>query len=190
MRLIGITAAAFLLTSAPIAAQEWIEFRDQAERFGVTLPAKPTVRETTYTSWRNATLPARVYLVEDGGGRYSVTVVDYARVSDVTDVRGAVAFAAWNIRKRGGQITYDAFAQVDRIDGHELYVTNADGSRTFAGIFIHARRLYILEATTPAGTAPPLLFQQSLHIFDEKGERVRYELDHDGNRAARVPPGC
>jgi hypothetical protein len=116
--------------------------------------------------------------------------VDYTTAPDVTDLRGAIAFAAWNIRRRGGEITYDAFAQVDRIDGHELYIRNGDGTRTFAGVFMHARRLYILEATTPAGAAPPLLFQQSLHIFDEKGERIRYELDREGNRAARVAPGC
>jgi hypothetical protein len=189
MRLIQIAAAVSLLTASPVLAQDWIEFRSQDDRFGVTLPAAPTVRAISYKSWRGATLPARVYSV-DRGGRYLVTVVDYATASDVTDLRGAIAFAAWNIRKRGGEITYDAFAQVDRIDGHELYIKNADGTSTLAGVFMHARRLYILEATTPPNAPPPLLFQQSLHIFDEKGERIRYELDREGNRAARVPPGC
>ena len=38
-------------------------------------------------------------------------------------------------------------------------------------------------ATVPKGAPPPGHFQQSLGIFDEKGERVRYNLDVDGNRA-------
>lgn len=84
------------------------------------------------------------------------------------------------------EITYDGYAQADRIEGHELYSTNADQSRTMVGSSLHARRLYILEATVPPGARPPLLFQQSFRVFDEKGERVRYEINTDGQRAARV----
>ena len=42
----------------------------------------------------------------------------------------AVDYAAWNIRKRGGEITYDAWTNVDRIAGHMLQITNTDQSRT------------------------------------------------------------
>ena len=176
-----------LLVSAPAFAQDWIEYRDQSERFGVTLPGEPAIQEITYTSWRGATLPARVYTVEDGASRYSVTVVNYATDEDVTDVNGSVAYEAWRMRRRGGDITFDAYAVADYVEGHELYITNADESRTLAGIFLHAKRLYILEATVPRGAAPPLLFQQSLHIFDEDGVRIRYRLNADGQRVERVP---
>jgi hypothetical protein len=190
-RLVRLTRIAVvvstLLLSATAFAQGWIEYRDEAERFGVSLPGQPAVRETTYTSWRGAILPVRVYTVQDGASHYSVTVVNYASDEDVVDVNGSIAYEAWKIRERGGEITYDAYATVDYIEGHELYITNADETRTLVGLFLHGKRLYILEATVPRGAAPPLLFQQSLHILDEKGVRVRYTINADGQRIARVP---
>ena len=92
-----VVVVSILLVSAPAFAQDWIEYRDQSERFGVTLPGEPAIQETTYTSWRGATLPARVYTVEDGASRYSVTVVNYATDEDVTDVNGSVAYEAWRM---------------------------------------------------------------------------------------------
>ena len=188
MRLIGITAVISILSaSVPTFAQGWFEYRDLVERFQVSLPGKPAIEEITYTSWQGVTLPARVYTVEDGPASYSVTVVNYSSDQDVTDVNGSIAHEAWKIRRRGGKITFDAYAVADFIEGHELYITNADESRTLVGIFLHAKRLYILEATVPRGAPPPLLFQQSLQILDEKGMRIRYTLDFDGQRIGRAP---
>lgn len=166
-------------------AEDYIEFVDRAERFGVNFPGPPVVRDTTYAAEDGGTLPARFYVVEDGPRRYSVTVVNYKN-ADVTTVRGSIAWAAWNFRKRGGEVTYDAFAQVDRIEGHQLQITNADKSRTFIAIHLHERRLYILEATVPPNSVPPALFQQSLMILDEDGKQIRYNLDENGNRTTRV----
>jgi hypothetical protein len=102
-------------------------------------------------------------------------------------VNGSIAHEAWKIRRRGGEVTFDAYAVADYIEGHELYITNADQSRTMVAIFLHAKRLYILEATVPRNAPPPLLFQQSLQIFDEKGVRIRYRINADGQRIERVP---
>jgi hypothetical protein len=140
----------------------------------------------TYQPQRGAPLRARVFAVRDGSRLYSLTVVNLAGLTRPSDVKGAVAWEAWNFRKRGGEITYDAFAQVDAIDGHQLHVTNADTSVTLVGIYLHARRLYILEATVPRDTPGAVHFQQSLIILDEEGKRIRYELDADGNRAFRI----
>jgi hypothetical protein len=195
MKTAAMVVLSFIL-AAPAYAQDWIEFTDKAERFGVNLPGKPEIHEMPYTSWRGAKLTARVYTVKDGPRSYSVTVVNYpsppgaTRDADVTDVLGSIAWAAWNVRMRPGiTITYDAYAQADRIEGHEIYLVNADKTQTRVGIFLHARRLYILEATVPAGSPPPLEFQQSLEIFDENGVRVRYDIDADRNRT-RVPDTC
>lgn len=185
MRLRLSAAALFLFIAAPLVAQEWIEFVDRIERFRVNLPSQPEVKDATYVGADGSMQPARVYTVQKDAQRYSITVVNYAG-ADVSMVQGSIAFAAWNFRKRGGAITYDAFAQVDRIDGHQLQITNADKSRTFIAIHLHQRRLYILEATVPPGAPPPVQFQQSLEIIDEKGERIRYGLDDDGNRTGRV----
>lgn len=168
-------------------AQDWIEYTDRVDRFSVAMPRQPKIEAITYTSWRGRMMPARVHSVQEAAGRYSVTVVDYASDTDVTDVLGSIAFAATNFRKRGGEITFDAYEQVDRIPGHELHIRNADGSQTYVEINLFERRLYILEATVPRNVAPPLLFQMSLSILDEQGKRIRFELDENGNRTNRVP---
>jgi hypothetical protein len=168
-------------------AQDWIEYKDRTDRFGVSMPHQPKIEEITYTSWRGHKVPARVHSAQDGMSRYSVTVVNYASDPDITDVLGSVAFAATNFRRRGGEVTFDAYEQVDRIPGHELHITNPDGSVTYAEINLFERRLYILEATVPHNAAPPLLFQMSLEILDEKGDRIRFALDEYGNRIKRVP---
>ena len=187
MRLIRLIPAAFiLLGAAPSFAQDWIEYVDREERFQVNFPGQPTVKDTTYKSEYGKTLPAKVYTVRVGLRSYSMTVVNYKDAA-VTDVRGSIAWEAWNFRKRGGQVTYDAYTQTDRIEGHQLQITNADKSRTFVAIHQHGRRLYIMEATAPASDPPPADFQQSLSILDEQGIRIRYNIDADGNRT-RVPP--
>ncbi len=188
-------AVILLFLSTPASAQGWIEFIDKTQFFGVNLPGQPEVRDITYATWRGATLPAKVYSVKEGNRTYSVTVVNYTSLAaksdgDTTDILGSIAWAAWNVRKRPGiQINYDAYAQADRIEGHEIYLVNPDKTQTRIGIFLHAKRLYILEANVPAGWPPPLQFQQSLEIFDEKGVRVRYDIDANLNKT-RVKDTC
>jgi len=182
-------------------AQGWIKYDNEAERFIVNFPREPDIREIDYISEQGATFPARVYSVNDSESRYTVTVVDYTVAEKVheercthlgyvcdgfeagSDVRGSIAFAAWNIRQQNnGEITYDAYATVDGIPGHQLQITHADGSRSFIGIHLHARRLYILEGAVPEDWPPPGLFQQSLGILDEDGKRIRYRYDANDNR--------
>ena len=185
MRITCVAVFSVLLASSAFA-QDWIEYRDRADRFGVDMPKQPAIQAITYTSWRGHKMPARIHAVQDGASRYSVTVVNYTSDPDVTDVLGSIAFAATNFRKRGGEVTFDAYQQVDRIPGHELHIRNADGSQTYVEINLYERRLYILEATVPRNAAPPLEFQMSLSILDDKGDRVRFELDACGNRTNRV----
>jgi hypothetical protein len=176
-----VPALLALFLAGPAAAQGWVQFDDREELFSVNFPQEPTIEEFTYHSEYHAELPAKVYTASDAGVTYKVVVVNYEG-AQVVDVRGSIAYAAWNFRQRGGEITFDAYAQVDRIEGHQLQFTNADSSRTYVAIHLHKSRLYILEATAPEGTPPPGHFQQSLSILDEIGVRVRYNLDADGVR--------
>ena len=93
-----------------------------------------------------------------------MTVVNY-KDAEAGNYRGATAWAAWNFRKRGGEVTYDAYAYSDLIAGHQLQITNKDKSRSYIGIHPHARRLYIMEATAPADYPPPSDFPQALCGF-------------------------
>jgi len=76
---------------------------------------------------------------------------------------------------------------VDLVEGNQLQLTNnADKSRTFAGIYMHENKLYIVEGTVPAGYPEPGLFQQSLGWLDENGLGVRYQSYYSNNYPA--PP--
>jgi hypothetical protein len=194
-------SSAFLLVS-PTYGQRWIEYLDRSQFFGINFPGAPDVEDIIYTSGTGVDFPARVYTAQDGDSIYKVTIVDFteaerlhAEREDRTsassgewlkDVRGSVAHAAWNFRRRGGEVTYDAWSDIERVEGHQLQMTNEDQSRTFVGIYLHNGRLHILDATVPPGWPPPMHFQQSLRFFDEDGVRVRYELDINGN-TTRIP---
>lgn len=178
-RLVLIFAA--VLVSAPAYAQGWFMFEDKSEFFTVNFPEEPTVTDTTFESESGLMLPAKHYEAHDGASKYEVTVVNYNNSgASISEIRGGMAYVAWNYRKRGGEITYDGYAQVDRIEGHQLQINNDDGSKTYVAIHPHDARLFILEATVPPNTPPPLHFQNSLGIFDQDGNRVRYEIDVNG----------
>ena len=189
-----IPAALILALSAPVAAAEWIEYTNLEDRFIVNVPTQPTVRDITYPTEFGLQIPARVHTSVDGQNRYSVTVVDYSNVQRLqadrvkgcaaypdtctnqgaNELRGAMDYAMSTYLKRGGAVTYYAYANSDRIEGRRLQLTNADQSRTFVAVYLHENRLYILDGTVPKGAVPPALFQQSMGFYDKNGVRVRY----------------
>ena len=199
MRRLLVTAAFVLLVSGPTRAQEWIEYASQEDFFTVNFPGEPTVREITYPTEYRVTLPGRVHSTDAGQSRYSVTVVDYADVQAVharrlegcegpsrseanlctnpwvSELRGALDYAVSAFLARDAEVTDYSYYNAERVEGRRLQMTNADRSRTFAAIHMHADRLYVFEGTVPPGAPPPGLFQQSLGFIDEEGIRVRYE---------------
>jgi hypothetical protein len=200
----SISSFCTLLLLSPSFAQGWQPYTSQEDGFRILAPAEFEVREISYPSEYGAVFPARVYSYSDGANRYSVTVVDYTDAKAVhaarpdktqaeyelyweIDVRASVAYAAWNLRKRGGEVTYDAYHYIDRVEGHQLQITNDDESRTFAGIYLHDSRLYIVEATVARGSPPPVMFQQSLEFIDEQGNRIRYRNYSDAVKVRDAP---
>jgi hypothetical protein len=202
MRLIPLIAAALsLLPSGPCFAQDWIEYENRADFFSVNFPGEPKLRDISYRTEYSLTLPGRVYSHENGPNRYSVTVVDYATLEtleaervknckaaggdgdscndhSLADLRGAIVYATWNFLQRDAKVTHFSYSNVDRVEGHELQLTNADRSRTFVSIHMHENRLYILEGTVPAGAPAPALFQTSLGFLDKDGKRIRYDTPY------------
>ena len=198
MRILTLLLFSALL---PVCVQaQWRQFTDLEEYFSVNFPGEPEVRVIDYHSEYGATLPAKVYSVTEGGSLHSVTVVDftdaqsaYAELADrsdeannaslwLYDQRASTAYAARNFRLRGGDVTFDAWHHIDLVEGHQMQITNPDNSRTYASIYLHNSRLYILEATVPEGSLPQGLFQASLNFLDETGTKIRYQLFPDGSR--------
>ena len=196
-RISVITAASILFLSGPSFAQEWIQYASRTDFFGVNFPAEPKVRDITYSTEYGITLPGRVYSVENGPNRYSVTVIDYKDAEKIhtaraeqcrkkggegdacqndwrPDVQGSIVYASWKFFQRNAKVTHFAWYVADLIEGQRLQLTNADGSRTFAAINRHGTRLYIFEATVPSRAPAPGLFQQSVQFLDEEGKPVRY----------------
>jgi len=156
-------------------AQAWIEYKNAEWRFGVNFPAEPTAEEVEWISEDDLPVPAVRFSASRGGANYSVTVADYRDARLVTQL-GAEANIAAKLRKLG-EVTHDAFAQVDRISGLQLQITKPDGRRLFVQIHPHEGFLYVSEADVPPRAAPPGQFQQSLQILDENGVRIRYLPD-------------
>lgn len=200
MRLVPLMSAALILCTSGLAfAQSWTEYVSREDFFSVSFPGEPAVEEITYAAEYRISLPGRVHHIENQRGRYSVTVINYAdavrlhqeRVETCTaaggdgdscqddgpeEVRGAIVFASWNfINREGARVTHYAHYNSDRVEGHEIHLTNADESRTFAVVHMHEDRLYILEATVPRGAPAPGLFQVSLRFLDQEWNPVRYD---------------
>jgi hypothetical protein len=211
-----ISAVLVLSLSRTAFAQEWIEFVSREDRFTCNFPSEPKITALTYTSEYGADLPARVYDATQGRSRYSVTVVDYTQAQRILtekaracaagvptckggagrlggeafwwmDVRGAMVFASWRFIQRNARVTAYLWDFIDLVEGHQLQLTNnADKSRTFASIYMHENKLYVMEGTVPAGDPEPGFFQQSLGWIDENGAGIRYQSIYSNGSPA--PP--
>jgi hypothetical protein len=195
MPVIRLTAAlcVLLLAQPALAQQEWTEYVNKVDRFSVPAPGEPKVETITWDSEYGAKFPARVYRWQQNANRYSITVVDFNDAEKihaalkheayvggvgywVIDIAASPAHAARMYReKKGVQVTYDAFHYVNLIPGHQMAVTNADGSRSYVAIYLHENRLYILDATVAKGQPPPLIFRESFAMTDAEGNTVRYQ---------------
>jgi hypothetical protein len=205
MRIIAFVFASLLAMSWPAAAQEWDLYTNIQDGFKVNFPGQPKVTGTTWISQLNYILPARVYSAEKGRERYSLTVVDYSGIEQQGieraktcppgnancraeggaalgpgysrhDERGAIVYATFKLLQRDARLNYLAWEWQDMVEGHLVQLTNdADQSRTFAWIGMHAHKLYILEGTVPAGYPEPGLFQQSMGWVDKDGKGIRYQ---------------
>jgi hypothetical protein len=197
MRIASVMIALCVLPHAqPVFAQEWVEYTNTVDAFTVPAPGAPRVDTIAWNSEYGGKFPGRVYRWEQGRNRYSVTVVDYSDSERIhselnhiayqggpgpggvywlVDIVSSVAYAATRYRQQPGvKVTYDAFHYIEFVTGLELQLTNRDDSRTYAGIYLHENRLYILDATVPRGEAPPIIFQQSFGFLDASGKPVRY----------------
>jgi hypothetical protein len=173
----------------PAFAQGWGEYVNMEERFLTNFPGEPTVEDYDYDyekgqmpSLVSGQITAKRFQAFDGDSRYAIIAVNYQKIGHTTTLKGAVGHAASLYRKLG-PATYDTYAHLERLDGHQLQLTVQDGRQMYVGIYFHYpdRRLYILEAEVPANAPPPQHFVAALQILDEEGNAIRYQIDEDGN---------
>lgn len=179
------------LTAAPAELQGWGVYVNHDDRFAVAFPGQPSVEEFTYESAQYSPWNARRYSVEQGGHNYMVTVIDMttSRLGPGVDAfrntarpgserSGALAFAAWNLRK-SGEVQVDTYTEQQVIPGQRLEIVLPDGRRNFAEIYEHLDYLYILEHISPNETATGFDFHDSLQLLDTDGNVPHYV---DGGR--------
>jgi hypothetical protein len=205
MRTTAFVFGLVLSISGPAAAQDWTEYVNTQDGFKVDLPGQPKVTETTWKSQMDYILPARVYSVDKGRERYSITVVDYTRLEALGierartcppgnaqcrenagimgpgywkhDERGALMYATNKILQRDVKMTGLAWEWMDMVEGNLIQVTsNVDQSRTFAFVAMHENKLFVFEGTVPKGYPEPGLFQQSVGWVDKDGNGLRYQI--------------
>ena len=188
-----VVAACVLCVAPPVFAQEWTEYKNLEDRFGVSAPGEPKTEKIKWKSEYDSMFPGTVYRWEQGSSRYSVTVIDYSDSEAIyranhhsddfqqaaywqIDILGSIQYAATTQyrQKPGVKVTFDAFHYINLVTGHELQLTNPDQSRTYVGIYLHENRLYIFDATVAKGMPPPLIFQQSPEFLDADGKSIRY----------------
>ncbi len=161
-----------LLPSVPSA--QWIEFEDLGWGFTINFPHAPQSEALDYTTYYGATVPAQRFNTSGADGEYSVTVVYFSGAP--TDSHTAIAYATQAVADRG-DVTYNAFDNLDGIPGQMISVTEPDGRRTQASIYFVDQRLYIAQGSVPASGPSPSRFAQSIVIIGPDGEQI--VLDED-----------
>jgi hypothetical protein len=202
MRTTTLVFAFILSISGLSAGQELVEYQSIRDGFKITLAGQPTITDTTWTSQQGYMLPARVYRVDKGRERYSITVIDYSGIEQIAiehvkscpagaplcrgteisgpglwkhDVRQALMFATFKFMQRDAKVTELTWTQLDLVEGNQIQLLNADQSRTYAYVTMHEMKLYMTEATVPKGSPPATLFQTSLGWVDKDGKGIRYQ---------------
>lgn len=180
MQKFGLIFGAFvMIVSAGASAQNWVEYTSIEDRFHAVFPAEPNVEEVEWVSEDSTVVPGRRYSAAAGDNSYALTVYDY-RGTNFSNMRGSMAHVATAFRQKGN-VTLDAYAQLDRIPGHQLQITEPNGRELYVALHLHDWFLYVTEASVPFASPRGTMFQHSLSIIDEDGVRVRYNRDGTRN---------
>jgi hypothetical protein len=187
-----ISAALLLLYSSTASAQNWFEYVNLEDQFTVNFPDDPMITEAPYLSEYESPFTARTYSASDGMTDFEITVVDMADSARRPGLRGnewrgAVAFEAAKIR-RTGEVTLDAYNEINVVPGMRLQLNLPDGRRQFTAIHFCYHNLYIITATAPGNLPPPAIFIDSFSVVNEEGESIRF-LDEDYSFPDRIPIG-
>jgi hypothetical protein len=153
MRVI-MSVLAVILSATPAFAQEWTEYISKEDGFRVNFPSPPKIETTTFKSEYGIDLPAKVYTVNRGVDRYSITIADYTNIRKLADDRaakmcpsgkgderscglvnagrgywkeelgGALLHGLNTFLLRDAKVTHMAWAWQDLIEGIEVQLTN------------------------------------------------------------------
>lgn len=170
------TAVPFL-TGAAVAQLETDTpmYVDCKYGFAIIYPGnskQPLARDIRYTiPYYADNLPAREFYLEQGGNRYSVTVVDFSTGPRADEQ--LVETAAAELRKKG-EVRFQAFADYDPgMPGRQLNIFQPNGRQLRASLYMAYHRLVITQAEASSADIDAIRFEQSIVLVDSDG----YDID-------------
>jgi hypothetical protein len=177
-----IAVLALVFAASAASAQDWIEYVSAQDRFRVNFPGQPNIENVMHETECAAIMTGHRYTAERGLSGYTMTVIDFSKTTTRPaaiglEKRGAMQHLATQIRQKR-TVTYDAYAEIQVVPGHQLQVTLPNGRRLFAEIHFLDNRLYVMEAEVPGNAAPPAAYQASLELIDNAGMVLRYREDN------------
>ena len=178
-------AAAVLILSGSVSAQEFTEFASCEFRVGANFPGAPVARDVSYSSVNGAAVRARAFSTETDAGRFVLTAVDFT--GNRIDMQQAFAHARDTLRRKGRILLEGNDRLEDNIPAAQFSIAEPSGARLLATIYMYDRRLYVFEAASPAGAAPSpqaVQFVQSVMILDATGREVDPAPDANRYQAA------
>lgn len=145
-------------------------YRNMEYGFAAIFPSEPQMREISYRTKDDTSVPAQQFYVEQGSNRYLVTVVNLPAGPAIDWF--AVAHAAEQMRARG-EVRFEYEDAYDPgIPGRQLNIAQPDGRQLRVSTYMWDHNLYIAEAVAQPGDMAALKLEQSLLLLDSDGEAL------------------
>ena len=147
-----------------------------AYHFAAIFPGEPKTEDIMYKNG-DRTVPARVFFIEEGMHRYSVTVADFTKDGPAIDDT-IVENAATALRATGEVRIQFPEDYTPGVPGRQLNMLAADGRHHRASVYMADHRLIITETLTDPNDFAAIQFEQSVLMLDGMGR----DLNNVANR--------
>jgi len=156
---------AVLLSAAALAQTEPSPlYRNTEYKFAVIFPGQPMARDVTFVSKDGSSRPARQFYIEQGGDRYTVTLVKFSDAPAID--RELIEHAAQQILKKGNVRFSFSNCYDPGVPGRQLNLAESNGHQLRASVYMWDHQLYVTEVSAVEGSGAALQFEQSITILD------------------------
>ncbi len=136
-------------------------------RTAAIFPGEPKTEDIMYTNG-DRTVPARVFYVEEGMSRYSITVADFSKGGPAIDDT-IVENAATALRRTGEVRIQFPEDYTPGIPGRQLNILAPDGRHHRASVYMADHRLIITETLSDPNDFRAIQFEQSVLMLAADG---------------------
>ena len=148
-------AAIFFVSAAAIAQTESSPlYRNTEYHFAVIFPGAPMARDVSYMTKDGTSRQARQFYVEEGAGRYTVTLVKFPE-SPAID-RDIIEHAAQQLLQKGMVRFNYSYCYDPGVPGRQINSSESNGRQLRGSVYMWDHQLYITEASAPEGAQPAL----------------------------------